>query len=115
MPKTLGPMHLSANKRYEVQRTNHFEVQIAGMGDDITLNVESFPLPSISTPAIEISHGNSKVKVAGQAEFDDGELVLRDAITADVEKQISDWHKKVYDPQTDKIGWAADYKRNRSE
>jgi len=112
MPITLGPMHLSNNRTYEIQRTNHFEVQISGLPIDVTLTVESFPLPNISTPAIELAHGNSKVKVAGQAEFEDGELVVKDAIGADIEKIIHNWHKQVYDPTTDRLGWAADYKKN---
>ena len=58
-------MHLSDNRNYEVQRTNHFEVQFAGLGEDFTLAVESFPIPSDTSEVQEISYGNSKVKLAG--------------------------------------------------
>lgn len=111
MPRSLGAMHLSNSKSFEIQRTNHFEVQIQGFGEEITLLVESFPLPKISNSPIELSYGNSKVKVAGQASLEDGELVIKDAIGVDTEKKIYDWHRQVYNPETDRIGWAADYKR----
>ena len=112
MPLTLGPNHLSNTRTYEVQRTNHFEVIIEGMGDDFTLCVESCPLPTISNDPVELAYGNSKVKVAGQATFEDVEIVVKDAIGADMEAKLWAWRTQVYDPETDKIGWAADYKRN---
>lgn len=112
MPITLGPMHLSNSKAYEVQRTNHFEVEFDGLGQDFTLSVESCPFPVVGNEVLELSYGNSKVKVAGQATFEDIEIVVKDAIGADIEMSLWNWRKLVYDPETDKVGWAADYKRN---
>lgn len=112
MPITLSPMHMSNVKTYEIQRNNHFEVILDGFGDEFTLSVESCPLPTVSNDPIELSYGNSKVKVAGQATFEDIEIVVKDAIGADIEYKLWEWRKQVYDPETDKIGWAADYKRN---
>lgn len=112
MPQTLGAMHLSATKKYEIQRTNNFEVQIDGLGSDITLLVQSCPLPTISNEAIEVNYGNSKVKVAGKANFDDIEISVLDAIGVDTEMKLWEWRKKVYDPETDKIGFAQDYKKS---
>lgn len=111
MDKNLGPMHMSNTREYEMQRTNNFEVRIDGLGEDVTLCVESCPLPTISNDPIELGYGNSKVKVAGQASFDDIEIVVKDAIGYDTEMKLWNWRKKVYDPETDKIGWAADYKK----
>lgn len=105
-------MHLSNNKTYEIQRTNHFEVQIAGLPEELTLSVESFAMPNFSNAPIELAHGNTRVKVAGQTTFEDSELVVKDAIGADVEKIVNDWHRQVYNPDTDAVGWAADYKKN---
>ena len=118
MPK-YGPMHMSNVKTYEVQRTNWFYVTIAlkipGVVDnDITLAVESITLPSVTNDPIELAYGNSKVKVAGQATFDDVSLVVKDFIEADIELALSKWRKQVYDPQTDLMGWAATYKKNAS-
>lgn len=112
MPLTVGPMHLSNNRNFEVQRTNNFEVVFEGLSEDITLSVASFSLANITNDPIEIPYGNSKVKVAGQASFDDASLVVNDYIVADIEKQLWAWRKKVFDPETMKVGWAEDYKRN---
>lgn len=109
---SMGPMHMSNVKTYEIQRTNNFELILEGFGDEFTLCVESCPLPNVSNDPIELAYGNSKVKVAGQAAFDDIELTVKDAIGADIEAKLWAWRKQVYDPETDKIGWAADYKRN---
>lgn len=111
-PRTLGAMHMSNNRTYEPQRTCNFEVQIAGLGEQITLSVLSAPAINITNEEITISHGNAKVKFPGQATFEGGELVVVDFIGADIEKQVHEWQRAVYDPQTDKIGWAADYKKN---
>lgn len=112
MPKTLGPMHLSNNRHFEVQRTNNFEVIFEGLSEDITLSVASQNLPNISNETVELPYGNSKVKVAGQGSFDDVSLVVNDYIEADIEAQLWAWRKKVFDPVTMKVGWASEYKRN---
>ena len=112
MALTLGPMHLSNNRNFEVQRTNNFEVAIEGLSDEITLSVQSFALPTISNDPIELSYGNSKVKVAGQANFDDISMAVNDYITIDIERQLHAWRKQVYDPESDAVGWAEKYKRN---
>lgn len=119
------PWHMSAQSAYEVQRTNNFAVYIDMgkysrttsnnkflTGDLITLAVESCPLPDISNPTIELAYQNSKVKVAGQAEFGDIELVVKDFITTDVERLLWDWRLQVYNPQTGQVGWAEYYKKN---
>jgi hypothetical protein len=110
MPQ-LSAMHLSSSRRYEVQRTYNFEVVISGLSEDITLNVIRFPLPNLSTPAITLSHGNTDAFVAGRAQWDAGELTIRDTIGADIEAQINTWRRMVYNENTDQIGWAADYQK----
>lgn len=112
MPKTLGPFHMANAREYEVQRTNNFEVQIVDVGGDtLTFAVESTNIPNISNPAIEIPHGNAKIKVAGPVEYEDLTIEVKDFIIADTEKIINDWQRQVYDPVTDAIGFAADYKK----
>ena len=112
MPLSLSAMHMSNVKTYEVQRTNHFEVILDGFGDEFTLSVESIPLPTVSNDPIELAYGNSKVKVAGQATFEDIEIVVKDMIGADMEAKLDAWRRQVYNPETDQVGWAANYKRN---
>lgn len=112
-PASLGPMHFDTNQ-FEVQRTNHFEVILPA---DIfpaksTLLVDSFTVPDVSVGAISLDYGNANVKVAGKATVADASLVIKDAITQDMEKQMNTWRTKVYDPSTDKVGWVEDYKKN---
>lgn len=110
-PITLGAMHLSNTSTYETQRTNNFELVISGLGDEVTLSVSSTSLPTTGNEPIELSFGNSKVKVAGQATVDDASVVVKDVIGADIDSILSEWREQVYDPSTDKIGFAKDYKR----
>ena len=106
---------MSTNTKYEVQRTNNFRF-IAPTAIDpdglIELACESTGLPTISNDPIELSHGNSKVKVAGQATVDDVSVVVKDFITPDIEKLLWQWRLKVYNPETGKVGWAQNYKHD---
>jgi hypothetical protein len=111
MAQTLGAAHL-ASENWEVQRQNNFEISIAGVGGRaLTLAVESGFLPAESNEIIELNFGNSKVKVAGIATFEDGTLVVKDIIQQDTEKVIRDWRKQVYNPETDAVGLAVNYKK----
>lgn len=113
MPTAHGAMHMSANRTYEVQRTNHFEVIFEGFDEDVfPLAVTSVSLPTTSNDPIELPYGNSKVKVAGQANTEDSSLVMKDFIVADTERKLLAWREQVYDPKTQKLGWAEDYKKN---
>ena len=112
MPKQFDARHLSNNKTYEIQGSNHFEVIIPGMGDSFTLCVSTCNLPEVTIGAVELNYGNSKVKVAGLVELGEGSLTVKDAIVADIEKKISDWQDQVYNKETGKMGWAYQYKKD---
>lgn len=121
MRESISHMHLSANRRYEPQRTNNFQVDIyglpggAGAAKELTLAVANFQKPTISNDPIEIAHGNSNVKFAGTTTFAGSEsLEVIDYIGADIESIVNNWHKQVYDPATDNIGFAQDYKKMAS-
>jgi hypothetical protein len=109
----LGPMHLSANRNFEIQRPFDYEVTFSGLpfaSINLTLTVDSFALPTYGNAPIELGYGNSRVKVAGQTMFSDTSLEIRDVIGADTENLIQTWQNMVYNPKTDRIGWASDYK-----
>jgi hypothetical protein len=112
MPIRYDAMHMSSTRNYEVQRTNHFEVVFENLSEDITLAVSSFNRPTASTSATSLSYGNTDVKVAGKTSVSDASLVVKDFILPDVEKQCQAWRDQVYDVESGKIGWAADYKHN---
>jgi hypothetical protein len=104
--------HLSSRKDYQLQMTNWFEIQIDGISESITMLQNSMTLPDRSTPVVDIPFGNSHAKVAGQAEYADGTLEVNDAILVDTEKEIEAWQNQVYDPNTGKMGWVNQYKRD---
>ena len=117
----LGASHL-ASDGYEVQRTNNFEITISGIGeitgdmshpDTITLAVESGFLPSEDNSVQALNYGNTHVKVAGTVTYTGGSLVVKDIISEneDIEAIIVAWRKAVYNPETDQIGLAFNYKK----
>lgn len=106
--------------KWEPQRTNHFEVTISGVGEelvlgdaDFSLAINSFSLPNITNDPIEIAHGNSRRKYAGQTVFGGAEtLEVTDYIGKDIEKIVNDWRLKVYNPEDDTMGLAGSYKKD---
>jgi len=111
--KPFDAMHMSNTTAYEVQRTNHFEVQIIDVGgQDLTLAVNNSSLPSITIDQIELPYGNSRVKVAGQVSYDDIDVDVKDFIEPNMQEIIEEWRMEVYDQNEGDLGWAADYKRN---
>lgn len=109
--ESLGASHL-VTEGWEVQRTNNFEIQIPDVGGrTLTLAIDSGFLPDEQTNAIDLNYGNSVVKVAGITTYGEGSLNIKDIIQQDIEKIIVNWRKKVYDPETDKVGFAVDYKK----
>lgn len=111
-----GPIRLSDvtdKYKWEPQRTNHFEVIINGLPQELTLAVSMFSLPNITNDPIEVAHQNSRHKYAGQANFAGAEsLEVIDYIGLDVEDIVDSWRTQVYNAETDKMGLAADYKRD---
>lgn len=113
MADVLGAAHL-ASAGWELQRTNNFEISIAGVGEQerlLTLSVVSGSLPSESNNPIQVQYGNTNIKIAGTYEIQAGTLVVRDIIQKDVEQLIEEWRSTVFNKETDAVGFAADYKK----
>lgn len=103
--------HLSTSRRYQLQQTNWYEINIGGLGEDLTFLVTECSLPERSNPANEIQFGNSKAKIAGPIEYGEGSLSFMDAIVADIEKQLVAWQDLVQNQETGKMGWVDEYKK----
>lgn len=113
MPRTLGASHL-ASAGWEIQRKNNFEFSAPGIGDSeqvLTLSVVSCALPTESNEVITLNYGNTNVKVAGVANTEGGNLVVRDYLQKDVENLLDQWRATVWDKSNDAIGFAANYKK----
>lgn len=109
---TQGIDAIRGQRKFEVQRTNMFELYIEGLPQDLLLMINSTQLPQFSTDPIIITKGNKKSKVAGDTNIEGGEIQFLDAIEADTENTIMAWYNTVYDPVKGKVGWASDYKKN---
>ncbi len=128
-PTQLGTYHMVQDERYEPQRVNNFELQITGLeglttvdrglslgsastvSEFITLSVATYSAPQINVTPITVSYGNNKIKFAGTPEFPDGQIVLNDYIGANIERILMAWQKLVYNPKTQAVGKAVDYKK----
>lgn len=126
-PLQLGTYHMVSNAGYEPQRTNNFEVQIVGLSgltsvdsgnsiasnasDLVTLSVAQYAAPQINISPINVSYGNNKIKFAGLPEFPDSNITLNDYIGVNVERILTAWQKEVYNPKTQVIGNAVNYKK----
>lgn len=110
--KNFDARHLSSQKEYQVQLSNWWEIQIDGISESLVVLANTFNLPERSNPAIEVAFGNSKAKIAGQAEFADGSLTIMDAIVKDTQRELEKWQNTIYDPTTGKMGWVNEYKRD---
>ena len=105
---------LASDVNYEVQRLNQFTVEIMGLLNDeaLTLAVENANIPDTTISPIELAHGNTRTKVAGQVTVAPMNLVVKDFILLDMEDIIYQWHNQVYHYQTGQVGWAEHYKKN---
>ena len=111
------PAEFFNNKDYPLQRKHHFEISFAEnsqgqkfIDEGLKFMLVSFPLPKETTDASDINYFNQTIKVAGRTTFETTTMILRDAISYDTEAKFLNWRKKVYDPETGKMGVAADYK-----
>lgn len=128
MPYKLGAYHMIGNDDWEPQRTNNFELIIPNLGqlysidtglalpgnasELLTLSVKSVNAPGTNIDALKVSYGNNSINFAGKPSYTDVEVVVNDFIGIQTERILMAWSKQVYDPKTEKIGFASEYKRD---
>lgn len=110
--------HFANDVNYEVQRTNHFDVQITDLdvagnriSEKIRLSVEAVSIPAINLQTTELRMGNETVKVATNPSFDSGTISMKDTVGSDLELAFYTWFCMVYDPETGLMGNVVDYKK----
>ena len=125
---TMGIWHTIGQNEWEPQRTNNFEIVFPNLGqlysidtrlampgnasEILTLSVKSVSSPSTQIDALKVWYGNNSVNFAGRPTYSDVEIVVNDFIGIDTERILMSWSRLVYDPKTEKIGYASDYKRD---
>lgn len=98
---------------FEPQRQNNALLRIDGlMSEDLlTLSLESFPIPKTALTPIELNFLNERRKVAGPANVEDLEVVVKDWVDVQTRLVVTDWWLRTYDPVTGRIGLAKNYKK----
>ncbi len=130
---TYGTYHLADNPAlYDPMRNNTFEFVITGLdkllrvGADgseenayitnaqevLRLSVDSASIPMFTQEVIPVKRGNSTIKFAGTPSFASGSLVVNDWIGADSKSALMAWQNLSYNVKTDRVGNAADYKKD---
>ena len=125
--------HLADNPAlYDPMRNNTFEFVITGLdkllrvGADgseenayitnaqevLRLSVDSASIPMFTQEVIPVKRGNSTIKFAGTPSFASGSLVVNDWIGADSKSALMAWQNLSYNVKTDRVGNAADYKKD---
>lgn len=126
--KKIGAYHMIGDDDYEPQRSNNFEVHIYGLDNLVTvdrnikvdqaeaqdcLTLSAVSVGQISTDVgiLEVPYGNTKVKFAGLPSISNSDIVYSDYIGKSTERIISAWHGLVFNPKTEAIGRASNYKK----
>lgn len=126
----MGAYHIANNPElYEPQRKNNFELQVTGLDDLISIYSTEFDkkkvanasevirialakgfIPNFAQEEIKVSYGNNDIKFAGKPQWQSGDLALNDYIGAQTKEVMLAWQRQSYDPKTQKVGRAKDYK-----
>ena len=130
---TYGTYHLADNPAlYDPMRNNTFEFVVTGLdkllrvGADgseenayitnaqevLRLSVDSASIPMFTQEVIPVKRGNSTIKFAGTPSFASGSLVVNAWIGADSKSALMAWQNLSYNVKTDRVGNAADYKKD---
>ena len=101
-------------REFQIQRKNHFEITFDSsmVNSGLSFLVTSFALPKESTDTFKANYWNDSVNLPGKTNFETSQLVIKDAINYDSEKQFLAWRLRVYNPKTGKVGYAEDFKCN---
>ena len=113
MPNYIGAYHMIGQDEYEPQRKTNFYLHIYGIEDTdtVTLCTSSVGGLSYGVGEIPVPYGNTKVKFAGLPDFDNVSLQFNDFIGKNTQEVLSRWFATVFNPQTQVIGKASNYKK----
>jgi hypothetical protein len=129
---SLSAAHLANVGGFEPQRANNALLFItditdltlnvaAGVGtvtsgsghtNVLTLALDSFKIPQTEVAITSARFLNEARKFAGEVTHEDMTVTFKDFVDAEVAAALKQWHAKVYNPYTGKIGYARDYKKN---
>jgi hypothetical protein len=119
---------------FEPQRQNNFQIQVVFTDDIVSpdsnpdsdnplmipaslatevirLSIDSTGVPTFSQNALEIMQGNNRMYFAGKPTFSTFSIKLKQYIGRDAKQILLGWQYQSYNPHTQKVGLAKDYKK----
>ena len=80
-------------------------------GVALTLSTSSFTAPSLDVQQVSVSYGNGKINYAGTPNWGTSSIEFNDFVGLQIEEILTGWWKQAYNPDTELIGWATQYKK----
>lgn len=103
---------------FEPQRQHNWTLELHGLpgneSDLVSLSLHQGFLPVCTNEDVEIPFGNERVWVAGRANWEMGQVIVKDFVDRPVAAALYRWRKLVYNPTNGSIGFAVRYKRRAS-
>lgn len=129
----IGTYKLAANPNlYEGQRTNNYDFFVPAANltnlvlpgtngqvidsniarEAIRLSNVSCPIPHYTQSALEVRRGNTSFKFAGIPSYSNGTVTFYNYIGIDTLNVLMAWQALSFNPETEKVGLAGDYKKD---
>lgn len=113
-----GASFFATDSNFEVQRSNHFEIEIdlQNLGLEevdqrfIRLCCTQASIPTITVNPQTLRHGNETINVAGSPSYGEISISVYDVIGQDMAGILQRWFWKVFNPQTSLMGLVTSYK-----
>ena len=80
----------------------------------LSFNAQSVTLPSVTIDPIIIPHMNQDVKVAGRPTLGEMTVVYLNAFNLRAVSVLESWHRAIFTPSNEQLGFASQYKTNGS-
>lgn len=109
---------IASNWDYEIQRSNHFVLEIYNRNStnvfipELSFVVKSVQIPNVTIDPLELKRGNETIKVAGSVTVDTGSIVIDDFLDHDTERKFEIWKAQVFNPKSGKMGRHTTYKKD---
>lgn len=110
---TLGinyQLQQGTGSRGEPIRKNTWEIEIPGVNGSIPLFAQTFTCPFGEIEKLEVRHFNGVAYIAGKPSVSEATLGVRDVVDPDMYSSMKQWFDRVYNSESDVIGYASDYK-----
>lgn len=118
-PLKLGTNHMLGIDNFVPLTTNNFEIRIYDMNgespaefsDLLTLSTDEVGSVQEEQDSIVVHYGNGLIKFPSKVTYSDVEWTLNCYCEPNVLQALREWRRKVYDPETEKMGLPSEYMR----